>query len=270
MPTVLNLPRRIYRRLKRELWLHELEKSLSSLPIKPVFLDVGARGGLTQTWTRLIRRGAVIGVAVELDPVEASKLQRDLPNLTCLPYALGPEIGKRTLYITKASGCTSFFEPNFQVLNSYEVRAYFDILKTIELDVTTYESLVKEGKAPWATFVKLDVQGFEKEVLKGFGEGLKNVLALEMEGHFRPFYCGQWSASEMIESMRQWGFVLRNIVPQGPFGGEFAEGNFFFSRPEKTLADDQRLLLRFWESLESIPKPPPYMPIPEGVELTQV
>jgi FkbM family methyltransferase len=242
-------------------------KDLSS---KPVFLDIGARDGLAWDWAELTRSGLVRGVAVELDPSECKRLQEWLPPLIILNYALGPESGKRKLYITRASGCTSFLEPNAEVLCEYEVRAYFDLLRTVEIDVVAYESLVLGGKAPRPNFVKIDVQGFEREVLKGFGSVLEDVVAVEMEGHFRPIYLHQWTAPEMIEQMRAWGFILREIRQQGFYEGEFVEGNFYFSRVPKKLDEDRLSMLKVWESVEGIQPAYPYVPVPENDPSTQL
>ena len=40
-------------------------------------------------------------------------------------------------------------------------------------------------------FVKIDVQGFEKEVLLGMENLLGDVLCIELEASFLPFYVGQ-------------------------------------------------------------------------------
>jgi FkbM family methyltransferase len=254
----------------RKARLLEKVAPLRGLPAKPVFLDVGARDGLAWEWAELTRRGLVQGVAVELDRTECKRLQQALPPLICLPFALGPEPGKRTLYITRSCGCSSFLEPDYDMLQEYEVRSFFDVLRTVEIDVVRYADLVKDRKAPRPTFVKLDVQGFEKEVLKGFGTVLDDVIAIELEAHFRPLYHGQLSAAEMIEQMRSWGFILRDIRQQGPFEGEFVEGNFYFSRLPKKLEADRAVLLRVWENIERIPAPPAYVPVPEGNSSTVI
>jgi hypothetical protein len=63
-------------------------------------------------------------------------------------------------------------------------------------------------------FLKIDVQGFEHEVLKGASEMITLAKGLEMEISLIPLYEGQtWLLPEVLEFMKQKGFQLRSIVP---------------------------------------------------------
>lgn len=64
-------------------------------------------------------------------------------------------------------------------------------------------------------FLKLDTQGFEREVLLGARETLARFLGVVMELPIGHLYQGVWNIEEAIGFMRSRGFVLSNFIPVG-------------------------------------------------------
>lgn len=63
-------------------------------------------------------------------------------------------------------------------------------------------------------FLKIDVQGFEQEVLKGAAKFIEKAKGIEMEISLVALYEGQtWLLPEVLEFMKQNGFQLRSIIP---------------------------------------------------------
>lgn len=63
-------------------------------------------------------------------------------------------------------------------------------------------------------FLKIDVQGFEQEVLKGAQGMLDKAKGVEMEISLVPLYENQtWLLPQILEYMEQKGFQLTSIVP---------------------------------------------------------
>ncbi|CAN5337751.1 FkbM family methyltransferase [soil metagenome] len=63
-------------------------------------------------------------------------------------------------------------------------------------------------------FLKIDVQGFEQEVLKGATAMIDRTTGIEMEISLVPLYENQtWLLPQILEYMEQKGFVLTSIVP---------------------------------------------------------
>jgi FkbM family methyltransferase len=63
-------------------------------------------------------------------------------------------------------------------------------------------------------FLKIDVQGFEQEVLKGAQTMLEKAKGVEMEISLVPLYQDQnWLLSEILDYMTKRGFTLVSIVP---------------------------------------------------------
>jgi FkbM family methyltransferase len=63
-------------------------------------------------------------------------------------------------------------------------------------------------------FLKIDVQGFEQEVLKGAQNMLAKAKGVEMEISLVPLYENQnWLLAEILDYMTKKGFRLTSIVP---------------------------------------------------------
>jgi FkbM family methyltransferase len=125
-----------------------------------VFVDVGANIGL---YTRLASR--IVGpsgrvYAMEPQPAALRLLQanaRDLPNTTILPLAIGEQSGEMEFFI-KEKGDTSSFDPD-GAASSVRVP-----VSTLDRELST---------AARVDLVKIDVEGFEMEVLRGAVETLR-------------------------------------------------------------------------------------------------
>ena len=63
-------------------------------------------------------------------------------------------------------------------------------------------------------FLKIDVQGFEQEVLKGAQKMIDRAKGIEMEISLIPLYENQnWLLPQVLDYMHQKGFTLTSIVP---------------------------------------------------------
>jgi FkbM family methyltransferase len=62
-------------------------------------------------------------------------------------------------------------------------------------------------------FVKIDTQGFEMEIIKGFGARTGGVIGWQLEMSVEPLYQNQPKIEEVIALMRNLGFSLWKILP---------------------------------------------------------
>lgn len=84
-------------------------------------------------------------------------------------------------------------------------------------------------------FLKIDVQGFEQEVLKGATETIKKAKGIEMEISLIPLYENQsWLLPQVLDYMQMQGFQLMSIVPAftDPVTGKVLQCNGIFFRED--------------------------------------
>lgn len=85
--------------------------------------------------------------------------------------------------------------------------------KTVTLRMTTLDDVLRERKIAKATFLKLDVQGYELEVLKGAKEALKNAEVVLLEVSFVLYNQSAPLFHEVVEFMKDRGFLVYDICP---------------------------------------------------------
>ncbi|MEP6502117.1 MAG: FkbM family methyltransferase [Betaproteobacteria bacterium] len=215
---------------------------------KPVYLDIGARGGLPPRWQWVQQAGLIRPAFVEAEPEEAERLQARLPGVLVLPHALGDVDGEEvTLHVTREPGRSSVLEPDMEALRPFGAEPW-DVVRRVPV---TLRRLDQVWPADWPvpTMVKVDVQGFELRVLEGFGELLDEVSCVELETVISPLYRGQPTLAEMTAFMRSRGFGLVRLASMGLFGGlELIEFNAFWVRKDRHDSDAVQL----WRDINTV------------------
>jgi hypothetical protein len=139
--------------------------------------------------------------------------------------------------MTRNPTCNSVLEPNFEYLKQYGIAYHFAVDHKTRIQVSRYETLAGRGIVPPPDVIKIDVQGFEYEVLVGFGNLLADVLAIKLESHFYPVYRGQKLLGDVVELLARFGFNLRYIDMNKleNFAGDLVEVDAYFSKDRRTL-----------------------------------
>jgi FkbM family methyltransferase len=108
--------------------------------------------------------------------------------------------------------------------------------------MTTIDALVQKLGLPWPDLIKLDLQGFELEALRGAQECMKHAQALLLELSFLPLQKGMPLAGEVIAYVGERGFVIYDIPALWlrPLDGALAQGDFLFLKRDHPLRADAR------------------------------
>jgi hypothetical protein len=80
------------------------------------------------------------------------------------------------------------------------------------------------------TFLKIDTQGFEKEVLNGLSLNLENILAIQLELSITPLYENQELYEYFFSFFKKNNFRLWNLIPGffNPQTGELLQFDAIF------------------------------------------
>lgn len=139
-------------------------------------LDIGANLG---SRTRCFRELGCRVVAVEPQARCLARLRNEFgrdPQVTIVPKALGRAAGKATLRVSRDHVLSSLSESFMRATTASGRFAGAAWDGAEEVEVTTLDALVREFGVPG--FVKVDVEGYECEVLAGLGTA---VPALSFE-----------------------------------------------------------------------------------------
>jgi FkbM family methyltransferase len=184
----------------------ELADILPRLGINCV-LDVGAHHGEYATALRQIGYSGRV-VSFEPDPASMVVLEAaaaDDPGWQVRPFALGRQPARRTLNVAERSVQSSF----------WELHAGARLERRIEVDVRRLDEIVLgecvSGIAHPRVFLKLDVQGFELEILEGAREVLTRLVLLQAEVAPEGIYAGAPAARDVFGFAQRAGFQLAGV-----------------------------------------------------------
>jgi len=132
------------------------------------------------------------------------------PTARVHQLALGSEPGELTLNVTAASNFASMLSPLESVSQYYETNA-MNVAEQVPVRVETLDRVTENlGEID---LIKLDVQGFERQVLAGATSALRRARALLIEANFVPHYATEDTFSTMTELLKQSSFELWDLSP---------------------------------------------------------
>lgn len=180
-----------------------------------VVLDVGANSG---QYAGRLREAGFGGRFVSFEPLSGpfTRLHRNaskLPRWDCRRYALGDFDGSISMNVAGNAGESSSILPMLQRHRDVFPRANY--IGTEDVAVCRLDSIASEVLEPnEVVFLKVDVQGFEKQVIDG---GIATVndrcVGIELELSFEPLYDGGMLTQQAFDLMDSLGFLLKGLVP---------------------------------------------------------
>jgi FkbM family methyltransferase len=177
-------------------------------------VDVGSNAGDWAADVLWLRPDAQL-TCIEPDPRLARSLRERFasrPGVDVLETAVGEQAGTIDFRIMEDSVFNSARAPAAGVAAHYP--ATFRVVETIPVPVQTLDALLPGTER--IALLKIDVQGYEREVLAGAARTLGRSDHVLMEVNFRPHYEGEADFFELTRLMQQHGFSIGNYSePKG-------------------------------------------------------
>lgn len=184
--------------------------SLNHFKINKI-LDIGAATGL---YAKELREIGFKGEIISFEPLDGAfailykRAQKD-PLWKIKNYALGNFNGSSTINVASNSDSSSILK----MLESHKKAApeanYVDTQQIIvkKLDDVWKDFCKEDDKV----FIKIDVQGFEEQVLEGAKKSLEKIKGIQIELSLIPLYKGSWLYQEAISFLESLGFTLWSL-----------------------------------------------------------
>ena len=194
--------------------------------------DVGAADG---RWTRECLEVFPESQYFCVEPLDEhqpylARLNAEHPNISYWQGCLGSRTGKTILNV---DGDGSSVLPGHWG-NPYGTQR--------EVTVETLDNLVLRGLCAPPDLIKLDVQGYELEVLKGATRALNKTEAIIAEVSFFSFQTGMPLVHEVVKQLAEYGFVVYDMLglTLRPLDGAVGQADLLFLREEHPLRSSNK------------------------------
>jgi FkbM family methyltransferase len=192
-----------------------------------VILDVGASDG---RWTRSCLQVFPAARYICIEPLTENEpglraLCSRSPNVAYRLCSVGAQMGQMTLNVDGAGS---------SVLRGHWDNPYGEQRQVM---METLDHLLDEGWLLPPCLVKLDVQGYELEVLKGAERVLPIVEAVIVETSFFSFQSGMPVFHQIVEFMEERDLVCYDVLglfPR-PLDGALAQAHWLFVKKDSSL-----------------------------------
>jgi FkbM family methyltransferase len=199
-------------------------------------IDVGANRGQFALVTRHVFPDARL-IAFEPLPEPADRFRlvfRDDPAVFLTQSAIGPEAGSADIHISARDDSSSLLPITARQNELFPGTAE---ARVASIRVARLADAVSIDEIVAPALLKIDVQGFEVNVLAGCEELLDRFSWIYVECSFVELYAGQALADDVIGWLRARGFLLEGIYNVSyDRNGCAIQADFMFSVAEEALA----------------------------------
>jgi FkbM family methyltransferase len=198
--------------------------------LAPAFVvDVGAnRGQFALDVVTALDAAAVLSV----EPLQSEarvfrKVFAGVQRVRLVETALGAHRGRAVIHISQAADSSSLLP--ITAAQQAVFRGTREVA-TATVEVTTLDELLATQHVVLPALLKVDVQGYELEVLKGARRTLSIFGWVYLEASFVELYAGQPMAADVIEHLAASGFDLVDLGRPHVAGGRTVQADLLFER----------------------------------------
>lgn len=177
-------------------------------------LDVGANQG---QYGRLLRQAGYAGPILSFEPLAEPRIAlareagEDPLWRLAPPLALGDRAGEATIDVSAESDMSSIL-PQAQMLRDCSPSSA--VLERRRVAIARLDAQTALLDPAWQRLhLKIDVQGYEPQVLDGASALMPRVATLQLELALEPVYVGETGWRAMVDRLAVAGFRLALVLP---------------------------------------------------------
>lgn len=193
-------------------------------------VDIGANRGQFALFCRALFPQATI-VAFEPQAAAANafrRLFRNAPAVRLIEAAIAPSEGKATLHVSARDDSSSLLSITRR---QTEIFPGTGEIATAEVSTGRLDTFLAPEDIRSPALLKIDVQGYEADVLKGCESHLDCFSYVYVECSFVELYAGQALAPEIIDWLHARGFLLTGRFNEVKARGTgLVQADFLFER----------------------------------------
>ena len=204
----------------------ELENLIKDLYFETA-IDVGSNKGQFILLVEKLFKNKTIYSFEPISEVyeKQKKFFKNKKNIFFYNIGVGEKLSKKNFYITNRQDSSSFLkvEKNIKKNNDYSIKEKREVgIKSLD-EIMTGKNLITP------ILIKIDVQGYEFEVLKGSANLLKKIKYIIAEVSDNEIYTNQPIANEIIEYLYNKNFtILKENLPTKISNSSFFQRDILF------------------------------------------
>lgn len=193
-----------------------------------IIYDVGAHVG---TWSLLAKALIPDSIIHAFEPIEShiTEFQNRMSHVNSInlhQIALGNQTGNMKINITNRSDASSLLETTELVNEQYGVKKDKEQI----IKIFTLDDYIANQKIPLPNFIKLDVQGYELEVLKGAQQCIYHAKWILCEASFYPYYQNQPLFYDIFEHLYKQSYNVYAFGSDTTLGSRLTQVDVLFKR----------------------------------------
>jgi FkbM family methyltransferase len=191
-------------------WEPNVTYYLQSLTNKGIFIDVGANIGYFS-----IMGSELYSHVYSFEPIkenillfQASVKKNNIKNITIVPQVCGANDGDKlrlTSFPANMGGTR-----NLEITKKQDV-SHLESKDQGEFDVITMDTFIKQNGITTIDLIKIDVEGYEPNVLNGFIHGIKAHVAKNIIFELSPCSLEASVCTQMLDLLKLNGYFLYDI-----------------------------------------------------------
>lgn len=203
----------------------ELIKSNYPNQIKTIF-DIGGNIG---TWSLLAKTIFSNAEIHAFEPLESfgnrfKDNTKNFDSISVHQVALGNEEAINEMHV--AGDSSSLLPLGNLMQEQYEIQSK----EKAQIQTVILDEYIKEKNIPQPDFIKLDIQGYELEALKGAKEAMNHAKYIFIEVSLEEFYIGQPLLHEVVAFMAEHDFYATALKKETHVGKRLYQTDILFEK----------------------------------------